>query len=229
MAEDCQGEDYIFDDDEVNGEDDCPLIKLSLDGKQRIRKPWRQTLIIKVMGKRIGYNYLLKRLQTLCRIQGDINLVDLGNDFFLAMFSNSDDRDYALFGGPWILPDLAMEYYDTSVLWRIGDHIGKTLKVDRTSSVGTRGNCARICVEVDLTKPVLSKFKLRRTVRRVVYEGLHLICSQCGTYTHKKEICPHVQHHNEDGRDKQQSGCSNEPEEMNLEVVPHEEAHVANG
>ncbi|KAJ6876330.1 hypothetical protein NC652_035641 [Populus alba x Populus x berolinensis] len=34
----------------------------------------------------------------------------------------------------------------------------------------------------------------------------------CGRYGHKKEICPHVQHRNEDGRDKQQSGCSNEPE-----------------
>ncbi|KAJ6867878.1 hypothetical protein NC651_033035 [Populus alba x Populus x berolinensis] len=46
----------------------------------------------------------------------------------------------------------------------------------------------------------------------------------CGRYGHKKEICSHVQHRNEDGRDKQQSGCSNEPEEMNLEVAPREEA-----
>ena len=81
----------------------------------------------------------------------------------------------------WVrLPDLAMEYYDSSVLWKIGNHIGRTLKIDRTTSIGTRGNYARLCVEVDLTKQLLANFKLRRRIRRIMYEGLHLICFHCG-------------------------------------------------
>lgn len=93
----------------------------------------------------------------------------------------------------WVrLPDLAMEYYDSAVLWKIGDRIGKTLKVDRATSGGLRGNFARICVEVDLTKPLLAKIKLRRRILRIMYEGLHLICFQCGQYGHKQEICSHT-------------------------------------
>lgn len=102
-----------------------------------------------------------------------------------------DDRDFALFGVPWMiadhyltarqwhlsfdpfeaiiekvavwvrLPDLEMEYYDISVLWKIGNHIDRNLKIDRATSIGTRGNYARICVEVDLTRPLLSKSKFR--------------------------------------------------------------------
>jgi predicted metal-binding protein len=49
-------------------------------------------------------------------------------------------------------------------------------------------------MEVDLTKPLLAKFQLRRRVRKIVYEGLHLICFHCGQYGHRKEACPHIQH-----------------------------------
>ncbi|KAG6745778.1 hypothetical protein POTOM_050285 [Populus tomentosa] len=65
----------------------------------------------------------------------------------------------------WVrLPDLEMEYYDISVLWKIGNHIDRNLKIDRTTSIGTRGNYARICVEVDLTKPLfISALHARRS------------------------------------------------------------------
>ncbi|KAJ6924552.1 hypothetical protein NC652_017734 [Populus alba x Populus x berolinensis] len=101
-----------------------------------------------------------------------------------------------------------MEYYDTAVLWKIGNHIGKTLKVDRTTSVGMRGNYARICVEVDLTKPLLSKFKLRRRIRRISYEGLHMICFGCGQYGHKHDMCPFSMN-KEDRNDEQQVSSNN--------------------
>lgn len=93
------------------------------------------------------------------KIQATLNLADLGNDFFVAKFSNSDDYDFPLLRGPgmvadhylmvrqwhpnfdpweasidkvaiWTrLPYLPMEYYNDGVLRRIGDRIGKTLKL----------------------------------------------------------------------------------------------------
>ena len=102
----------------------------------------------------------------------------------------------------WIrLPDLSMEYYDTDVLWKIGDRIGKTLKVDRATTIGIRGNFARMCVEVDLIKPLLAKFKLRRRIRRIMYEGLHLVCFKCGQYGHKQERCPHEKQEDQEVQD----------------------------
>lgn len=92
-----------------------------------------------------------------------------------------------------------------------GNHIGRTLKIDRTTSIGTRGNYARSCVEVDLTKQLLAKFKLRRRIRRIMYEGLHLICFHCGWYSgHKKESCPHVSDTTtHQGRDKEEEEVNN--------------------
>lgn len=46
-----------------------------------------------------------------------------------------------------------------------------------------------MCVEVDITKPLLSKFKLRRRIRRIEYEGIHLICFNCGVYGHRDDQC----------------------------------------
>jgi hypothetical protein len=90
-----------------------------------------------------------------------------------------------------MIDKMAMKYHDNAVLCgKLGDTICKTLKVDKATSICTSGNFARICVEVDLMKPLLlSKFKLRRRPRRIVHEGLHLICFQCGQYGHKKDAC----------------------------------------
>ena len=64
------------------------------------------------------------------------------------------------------------------------------LKVDDTIGSLSRGHYAHICVEEDLTKPLVSKFKLCRQIRRIKYEGIHLICFECGRYGHRIETCP---------------------------------------
>ena len=45
-------------------------------------------------------------------------------------------------------------------------------------------------MELDLTKPVLGKVGLRGHFYKVVYEGLHLLCSHCGFYGHLGRNCP---------------------------------------
>ncbi|CAN1188285.1 hypothetical protein LINPERHAP1_LOCUS17868 [Linum perenne] len=52
-----------------------------------------------------------------------------------------------------------------------------------------RGNYARICVRVDLSKKLLSKYKLLHRIRHVEYEGLHVVCFKCGIYGHTIDIC----------------------------------------
>ncbi|XVF44396.1 hypothetical protein PTKIN_Ptkin02bG0116500 [Pterospermum kingtungense] len=44
-------------------------------------------------------------------------------------------------------------------------------------------------MDVDLSKALLSKFRLRRIIHRIEYEALHMICFQCGKYGHQKEDC----------------------------------------
>ncbi|CAN1160194.1 hypothetical protein LINPERHAP2_LOCUS23165 [Linum perenne] len=91
----------------------------------------------------------------------------------------------------WIrLPCLLLEYFNFGILAKIGDRIGKTVRVDHTTLEGSRGNFARLCMEVDLSKPLLSKYHLRRRVRRIDYEVLHTIYFSCGCYGHEEGSSP---------------------------------------
>ncbi|CAN1182872.1 hypothetical protein LINPERHAP2_LOCUS36214, partial [Linum perenne] len=91
----------------------------------------------------------------------------------------------------WVhLLGIPLENFDVGILRLIGDRIWKTVRVDSTKLFGSRGNYARLCVEVDLLKPLVSKYHLHRRVRRIEYEGLHEICFKCGRYGHEKGSWP---------------------------------------
>ncbi|KAI9113785.1 hypothetical protein K1719_015036 [Acacia pycnantha] len=71
----------------------------------------------------------------------------------------------------------------------IGNMIGKIIKIDRSTSIYDKGGFARICVEVDLLKPLLPAFTVFGEDKQLVYEGLHLVCFNCGRYGHAQEQC----------------------------------------
>ncbi|CAI0429468.1 unnamed protein product [Linum tenue] len=62
-----------------------------------------------------------------------------------------------------------------------GEWLRKPVLVDRATELGARGKYARICVEVDLTQPLISKFKIKGITYLVQYEGLDDLCSNCGS------------------------------------------------
>jgi hypothetical protein len=85
---------------------------------------------------------------------------------------------------------LPIEYYDAKLLHVIGDRIGRSVKVDKTTLYQERGKYARLCVEVDLTKPLLAMFTIKGRHYKVEYEGLHFLCLNCGIFGHYVEGCP---------------------------------------
>ncbi|CAN1123637.1 hypothetical protein LINPERHAP2_LOCUS1953 [Linum perenne] len=160
-----------------------------------------------------------RKIPQLWAKKGRIQVSDVGWGHFVVRFETKGDHERAMFGGPWMvgdhyvviqewrpyfqpdhspistlrvwvrLPGLPLEYFDVSVLTIIGNKIGKIVRLDHTTLEGSRGNFARICVEVELSKPLLSKYRLRRRVRRIEYEGLHTICYSCGCYGHAQDAC----------------------------------------
>lgn len=77
--------------------------------------------------------------------------------------------------------------------------MGKTLKVDihtiRDNSHGgelfttERGRFARISVELNLSKTLVPKLKIRNIIYIIGYEGLTMICFKCGRYRHHSDRC----------------------------------------
>ena len=73
---------------------------------------------------------------------------------------------------------------------KIGNKIGRPIKVDAATSLASRGHFARQCIEVDLSKQLLSKFRLRNKIHRIEYEGIYLVCFECGRFGHRVGKCP---------------------------------------
>jgi hypothetical protein len=87
------------------GSYECPKFILSAREEARIRKPWRQGLIVKLMGRNIGYKALETRLKQIWVRKGVISIIDLGKDNFLVYFTNEEDYTKALEDGPWLIYD----------------------------------------------------------------------------------------------------------------------------
>ncbi|KAJ4847601.1 hypothetical protein Tsubulata_002699 [Turnera subulata] len=206
-------------EDEEDDDPFCPTIRLSSSDKKRIYQRWKNTLIVKLLGKKVGHRFLHRTLMNQWKPRGEIVMADMGNDFYLLQFNTEQDYQQVLYDGPWLvadhvltvrrwqpcfdkeeavidraivwvqLPKLYQEYYDRDILLRIARWVGKPIKVDEVTLRSTRVKYARVCVEVDLTKPLVSKFRLHRRIWRIVYEGLSTVCFMCGLYGHTLDAC----------------------------------------
>ncbi|XVE98093.1 hypothetical protein REPUB_Repub03eG0075700 [Reevesia pubescens] len=145
--------------------------------------------------------------------------VDLDNDFYCFRFSNESDFNHVLLGGPWVIanhyltvrrwnpcfrpeeatinsvaawirfPGMLLEYYDNDILKRMGNLLGQTLMIDKNTLIASRGKYARLCVELDLTKPLVPRLHIGGRWQKVEYEGLGMVCFHCGCFGHSKEQC----------------------------------------
>ena len=126
-------------------------------------------LIVKVMGKTVGYSFMNSHIVSMWKLMGRMDCVNLGQDFFLTRFAVKEDHNRVLKGGPWFvrghylpirhwepnfkvssttrssvavwvrLPELPIEYYEPLVLREIGEAIGSMLRIDSHMAVESRG------------------------------------------------------------------------------------------
>ncbi|KAI7980939.1 hypothetical protein LOK49_Contig90G00002 [Camellia lanceoleosa] len=68
-----------------------PTISLTKKLLENIRKPWENALIIRLLGKNIGYRMLCSRVKNIWGLQGEFNAIDLGSNYFLFKFSEQED------------------------------------------------------------------------------------------------------------------------------------------
>ncbi|CAN1801921.1 hypothetical protein LINPERHAP1_LOCUS23160, partial [Linum perenne] len=182
-------------------------------------KPWSRALVVRVLEKLFAFLTIKKRLEYLWAKSFHIQVADLSNDYFLVRFSEATDYQRAAFNGPWKifdyyitmaqwtpdfneeepltklltwvrLPQLPIHFFNTTTVTRIGNHIGRTIRLDLATAEGARARYARVCVEVDVSKLLLGKYMIGDRVFHVVYESLENLCHACRTYGHKADACP---------------------------------------
>ena len=84
-----------------------------------------------------------------------------------------------------------MNLFNEKFLWRLGSTLGEMLKIDKVTTIQSRGKFARICVELDLDKPLQPKAIVREYLLNMQYEGLHVVFFKCGRYGHRERDCVH--------------------------------------
>jgi hypothetical protein len=163
---------------------------------------------------------MLDGLRRKWKLRGGWQLIDIPNDYFVVKFNLEEDANHVLCGGPWILagqtlvvqrwrPDfdplnetisrmalwvringLPVKYFNESIIAKIGSLIGTVVKVDQLTLAQARGMFARVCVEIDLEKPLKPFVEVESGTFGIVYEGLSMVCFGCGCYGHVKDKCP---------------------------------------
>ncbi|KAJ4827037.1 hypothetical protein Tsubulata_016312 [Turnera subulata] len=195
----------------VDGEE---IVELSDAFKARLEKPWKFAVVVKLLGRTIGYRALHLRIQSLWKPTGPFKIIDMENNYFVVRFWDQDDFYHALLDGPWTIygnalsvqpwhhsfrastnqvsravvwiefPDFPLDRYHTRVLTMLGNRVGSTVKVDINTENPSRAKFAKVAVVVDLMAPLKGTVNLEGETFQVRYEGLPDICGTCGRVGH---------------------------------------------
>ncbi|KAK5835657.1 hypothetical protein PVK06_011351 [Gossypium arboreum] len=196
----------------------------AIDFSERINKilikGMELTVVVKLLGRNIGYGALLNRITSLWKPAQPFRLMDVANGYYLVRFQCRVDYDAVLTQGPWIVfghyltvqpwtvdfdlsrpfpysvlawirfPGLSGFLYQKKILEEIGSLIGRVVKFDIKTNNRERGQFARMAVFVDLRKPLTSQVLVNGRLQRVEFEALLEVCFSCGKYRHPINLCP---------------------------------------
>ncbi|KHN04719.1 hypothetical protein glysoja_041220, partial [Glycine soja] len=167
-----------------------PYFKISV---KSLCAPWNEALVVKLLGKSIGFHTMKERLSRIWKLFAGFDILDIGNEYFMVSFDMDVDRMKVIEDGPCLILDhylivwicflgLNPIYYDNSILLALAFAIGTPIKVDINTKYVKRGRFTRVCIEVDLTKPVMGRVWMKVYWYQVQYVGLHQICGICSCY-----------------------------------------------
>lgn len=81
----------------------CLDIPITIEERKKLCSPRKKAIIIKLLGKKIGYRFLNGRLAKLWNLNGEFELIDLQNEFFKVRFYEVSDYGRVLYNGPWMI------------------------------------------------------------------------------------------------------------------------------
>ena len=205
-----------------NGEEGEPVITIEQEVLEAMNGLWKHCMIVKVLGRVTPIAVLTRKLREMWKPKGSMCVMDLPRQYFMIRFGDEDEYLAALAGGPWRvfgsylvvqawtpsfdpinddivttpvwirLANIPINFYHKSILMGIAKGLGKPVKVDLTTLNFERARFARICVEVNLRKPLKGSIVINGDRYFVSYEGLSQICSSCGMFGHLVHRCPSI-------------------------------------
>ncbi|PPS09996.1 hypothetical protein GOBAR_AA10655 [Gossypium barbadense] len=184
----------------VNG---IPEIDFSNRVNQLLIKDMKLAIVIKLLGKNIGYATLQNKIHSLWKLILPFPLMDIENGYYLTTFQNVEDFERVLSQGPWIV----YREYLTVYLWSIEFNLSQpylNMVMAWIRLPGLPGHMVAISTLIMefgedsqewrstliLERPFRRKFLINGVPQRIEYEGLPTVCFSCGHYGHTQDLCP---------------------------------------
>ncbi|XP_072983399.1 uncharacterized protein [Typha latifolia] len=197
--------------------EDCIIIDPEV--LERCRSRRKLTLFGRFLGRSLPLELLKRNLSRLWNGIDRFAASDMSGGYYLFRFEKEEDMVHALTKGPWTiqgrvlhlipwrnnfrpsaeaftsapvwiqLHNLPQEYWELEALVPVAGYFGKPLRVDETTMDHTRSRFARVCVEIELEKPLKKAVwlgpKEDKVDLRVVYENIPMFCYRCGGIGHR--------------------------------------------
>ncbi|MBA0631919.1 hypothetical protein Godav_000746 [Gossypium davidsonii] len=156
----------------IGTEDNISSIRFSNSVHQILYRRMSRAVIVKLLGKKIGYHTLSNKIYNLWKPSTPITIMDLKNDYFLVKLQEEDDYVRALTKGPWIV----FGHYLTMQPWTEYFSMSQPYP-------------SNVVIWIRFPGVPGSRIKVDGRVQRVEYESLPNVCFACGHYGHMKESC----------------------------------------
>jgi len=181
-------------------------------------KPWGEAIPLTIIKSKTHKDWGF--------VKGQIDYLALGNGWILFRFSNLQDIHLVWEGRPWFVSGLnlvlrrwepffdpfsstiqridqwvkitrlPLELWEEETFKKLLADVGQFIKMDDITLNRSKGKFARVCLNIDITKPLRGSLflpvpnQLKPFEVPISYEGLHEVCALCGSDAHGIETCP---------------------------------------
>ncbi|XP_019227051.1 PREDICTED: uncharacterized protein LOC109208395 [Nicotiana attenuata] len=187
-------EDIEIGSDQGNNLGEAIQISLSLEERHRIYEPWKFSIIIKLVGKRMPHHYLKRKIQDLWKPMEEFSLIDLGEDYYIIKFTKKENMDKAIHLGPWFINGHFLSISE----WK-PNFVAKNAKLTssavwvRLPQLPTEFYDGKI-----LEKIVQSFLYVGDHKQDILYEGEDFLCKNYGRFGHTQRQCNYIKMQNLD-------------------------------
>ncbi|KAH7546867.1 hypothetical protein FEM48_Zijuj01G0246500 [Ziziphus jujuba var. spinosa] len=122
---------------------------------------------------------VMKTMGSISDYQGALEVIDLRNGYYLVKLPTWEDHSRVLSEGPWVIAGhyLSVQSWKpefnplTDRIHHMALWVRLPYLLDPNTEMANRGRFARICVEVDISKPLIRKLIVGSRIQHVEYEG----------------------------------------------------------
>lgn len=76
----------------VNGNRLMPMLHVEKKVLEELSVPWKDALVVKLLGKSMGFNVMKARLALTWKLYGGFEIMDVGNGYYMAKFVFEEDK-----------------------------------------------------------------------------------------------------------------------------------------